>query len=87
MRIKCTVKREKACCDLSAVWWVWWHGRDVRGMPFCKRVGTLRARRDGRWQFTRNREGWFPSASSERKRDVMGLLEDIARDYYRDAIL
>ena len=47
MRINCTVKRGKSCGDRSAVWWVLWRGRDVRGMPFCKRVGTLRARPDG----------------------------------------
>ncbi len=87
MRISCTVKRGKSCGDRSAVWWVLWRGRDVRGMPFCKRVGTLRARPDGRWQFTRARPGWLPSSSGERKRDVVGLLEDIARDYYSDAIV
>ena len=87
MTLSCSVKRPRACFDRSAVWWVWWHGRDVRGVPFCKRVGTLRVLVNGRWKFRPGRPGWFPAWEGERKRDVLSMLRAMALDMYSDEVI
>jgi len=87
MILSCTVKRPRACFDPSAIWWVWWHGRDARGVPFCKRVGTLRVQKNGKWKFKPNRSGWFPEWEESRKQTVLSMLRAMAVETYSNEVI